>query len=237
MSRRAFFSGLGGILGRPRGWLLGGGGLRAFLAGVLLLAILGGAVAGIYFAVARGGGGAPTVEGPPPTPTTGPDWEKLQLPELEERYVLTAAQFDASGIAADTSFALESRQDADLEDLEERLLVDPPVALRFEDVSSKRATVSPREPLAEDRSIASCSWRSPKAPPPASGRSRCSDPCGWSRRSPATRPSMCPWTPASSLPSATKASAAWRARSVLSHRWRAASRLTSGPWSSSPAGP
>jgi len=139
---------LGALLGRPWAWLAGRG-YRAVLAVILLAAVLG-AGAGIYFAVA-GGDGAPTVEAPPPTPTTGPDWEKLQLPELEDRYSLVAAQADVGGVAPDTSFVLAAQEGARLDDLKSRLVVEPPVGLTFEDVSSEKATISPDEPLAEGK--------------------------------------------------------------------------------------
>jgi hypothetical protein len=70
---------------------------------------------------------------------------------MEGRYSLTAAQADAGGIAPDTSFVLAAQEGARLNDLERRLLVEPPVGLHFEDVSSEKATISPEEPLAEGK--------------------------------------------------------------------------------------
>jgi len=138
----------GTLLGRSWAWLWGRG-YRPVLAVIVLAAVLG-AGAGIYFAV-TGGDGAQDVEAPPPTPTTGPDWEKLQLPEPEDRYSLTAAQADAGGVAPDTSFVLAAQEGARLDDLKSRLVVEPPVDLTFEDVSSEKATISPDEPLAEGK--------------------------------------------------------------------------------------
>jgi hypothetical protein len=70
---------------------------------------------------------------------------------MEDRYSLTAAQADAGGVAPDTSFVLAAQEGSRLNDLERRLLVEPPVGLSFEDVSSEKATVSPEEPLAEGK--------------------------------------------------------------------------------------
>jgi hypothetical protein len=138
---------------------LRGRGHRPVLAAILTLTVLGGG-AGIYC-----GGGAPTVEAPPPTPTTGPNWEKLQVPEPEDRYSLTAAQADAGGVAPDTSFVLAAQEGARLSDLERRLLVEPPAGLSFEDVSSEKATISPQEPLAEGKLYRFTLLEEPDSPP------------------------------------------------------------------------
>src|SRR3990170_4502344 len=107
MPRCPLLSQLGTLVERPRAWLWGRR-HRPFLAAVVLLAVAGGAGASVYFAVADGGG---------PAPTTGADWEKLEVPEFEDRYSLTADEADAGGVAPDTSFLLEAREGARLDDL------------------------------------------------------------------------------------------------------------------------
>lgn len=110
--------------------------------------VLAGAGVGAYFALAGGRDGS-TVEAPPATPTTGPNWGKLQLPEIEDRYSLTAAEFDAGGIAPNTSFVLAAQEGSSLDHVKDRLEVDPPAKLRFEDVSSNQVTITLEEPLAD----------------------------------------------------------------------------------------
>jgi len=124
------------------------GGRRQRLATAVVVAAAATGTLALVVAVMQGG------DGPPPsaivltpTATPGGPWVDLELPPLDDRYVMRAAVEDASGVALDTEFVFTAKEDIGKKDLAAQLSVEPALDFDVEDGEGDALRVVPRAAL------------------------------------------------------------------------------------------
>jgi hypothetical protein len=116
----------------------------------LAIAGIGAAAAiGLTVAIMQGGDGAPRVVAPTPTATPGGPWVDLDLPPLDDRYVMRAAVEDSGGVAIDTEFFFTAKDGINKKDLTDRLRSVPAVEFDVEDGDNGQLRIVPRRPLTQ----------------------------------------------------------------------------------------